>query len=210
MRYWDGREWTDHVATAPPPSPVHNEFGRRVLGFFVDCLIFGIASAIIGTPQRLLEDDPIWLTVCTGALLTGTWFAYQFATARRWGATPGMQLVGLKIEVPATDMNGSFARRASVFAILLGAPGMVPGAAGEVVGFATFGVLLFSCLAVLWNRDGLAWHDRFSGTTVVRAVPEASLRVRRIVAALAAIGVVTYLLLMIPVFIRAFEMFSRR
>ena len=121
-----------------------------------------------------------------------------------------MQLVGLKIEVPATDMNGSFARRASVFAILLSAPGMVPGDGGEVMGFATSVVFLFSCLAVLWNRDGLAWHDRFSGTTVVRAVPEASLRVRRIVAALAAIGVVTYLLLMIPVFIRAFEMFSRR
>ena len=121
-----------------------------------------------------------------------------------------MQLVGLKVEATATDINGSFARRASVFAILLGAPGMVPGAGGVALGFATFVVFLFSCLAVLWDRDGLAWHDRFSRTAVVRAIPEASRRVRRIVAALAAIGVVTYLLLMIPVFIRAFEMFSRR
>jgi len=188
---------------------VNNEFGRRLVGFIVDFLIFGIAAAIIGTPQRLLEDDPIWLTVLTGAILTGTWFVYQFATATRWGATPGMQLVGLHLEGASADMNSSFVRRASVFAILMTAPGMVPGTSGEVLGFATYVVFLFSCLAVLWNRDGLAWHDRFSGTTVVRAVPEASLRVRRIVAVLAAIGVATYLLLMIPFIIRAFEMSSR-
>lgn len=208
LRYWNGTEWTDHVATAPPTNPENNEFVPRLVGFIVDCLIIGIAAAVIGIPQRVLDADPIWLSVCTGALVTLTWFIYQYASARRWGATPGMILVGLRLDVGEAEPKRSVGRRAGVFAILLSAPGILPGVGGEVLGFATSVVFLVSCLAVLWDGDGLAWHDRFSGTTVIRAVPEATPRVRRIIGILAVVGVGCYLSLMVPVFTGAVEMYS--
>jgi uncharacterized RDD family membrane protein YckC len=119
-----------------------------------------------------------------------------------------MILVGLRLDAGEAKPKRSFGRRASVFAILLSAPGILPGAGGEVLGFATSVVFLVSCLAVLWNEDGLAWHDRLSGTRVIRAVPEATPRVRRIIGILAVVGVGCYLLLMVQLFIDAVGMYS--
>ncbi|MGB3676045.1 MAG: RDD family protein [Candidatus Nanopelagicales bacterium] len=195
LRYWDGAVWTSYFSRRRVQATSSQEFWRRTGGFIVDCLILTIAFVPIAWSIRLLPGEgSIWAPVLNGALVTFIWFVYEYATVVRWSATPGMRFVGICLESSARGRPQSAAMRAAVFAVLLGAPGMLPGASGQGPYLVGSVIFLLSSLSVFWSPNGAAWHDRFSGTTVVRANPEAPTRTRRIIGAAAALGLVVYVL----------------
>ena len=183
------------LATPRLPPARSADFWRRAGGFGIDFLVIVTPLVVIGLPKRMLSESPsLWLNVATYALATLAWFLFEYGTARRFGATPGMQFVNLQLDTQEGTQGHPLVRRAAFFALLLGPSGMVPGLAGFVIIQAAAFVLLFSCLAIFWSPDGSTWHDRFSRTRVTKSLPEATLRSKRIIGSFATIGLIVYTL----------------
>ena len=128
-------------------------FFRRIGAIFYDAIlllaILVLASLIIVAPLRLTHDHPWYplyvIYVYAVAFLFFGWF---------WthgGQTLGMRTWGIRI----TAVDGGDVSWTMAFIRFVGA----------VVSWLPLGAGFFWCLV---DRDGMAWHDRLSGTRLIR------------------------------------------
>lgn len=143
-----------HPATATAPPTPHALVGRRLLALAYDLLpVAGLwflvaavfvalhGDAVTGGLLGLVEFAALWL-------VTGT---YAVASWRRGGQTLGMRPWRLRV---------------------VGRDGAPPPVRALVVRYLVGNASLLVAGAGFWwawlDRDGLAWHDRASGTRMVR------------------------------------------
>ena len=130
----------DVVRAAPPPRPGPSPFAQFATG-----LAKGDSAAWTNTSQwRRVAGWAAAFLVLRGLFLVPLWV--------RSGRTPGMRELGLRLR---SQGGGRVSPGQAVLKFLIQYP----------LCLATLGV---SALCALRNPGGLTWHDRISGTRVVR------------------------------------------
>jgi uncharacterized RDD family membrane protein YckC len=145
--------------------PHHAGLARRVAAAGLDLFLAGLAAVVASSiavqaaiiVQGRHTADPRAVAWIAGiAVLT----AYQPLSWARYGATPGMQLFGIRVTRPDGSRLGPARAIGREVA-------MVASALPLGLGFAW----------AVWDARGQAWHDRIAGTVVIAAA--APLRARR-------------------------------
>ena len=137
--------------------PHHAGLVRRVAAAGLDFLLAGLAAVVassIAAQAAIIVQGPHTADPRAVAWIVGITVlaAYQPLFWARFGATPGMQLFGVRLTRP----DGSRLGPARAIGRELA---MVASALPLGLGFAR----------AAWDARGQAWHDRIAGTVVVAA-----------------------------------------
>ena len=138
---------------------VGTAFGLRLLAFFVDTIILGLAFGLFarittelgasGVPTFAFGGASLWIANILGWVIRGLYYGIMYSM---WGASLGKMLVGLRVITVEGD-NCSFWR-----AVLRELLGKLISVCFCFAGF----------LWMLWDSDQQALHDWIAGTYVVR------------------------------------------
>jgi uncharacterized RDD family membrane protein YckC len=151
-------------------------FGRRLAGFILDALLYGLAALVYLVPAVAVgtrayadcvsvDDDVLicprgapdtWLVVVAiaiGVLGTIGLFVLYVRSLGRYGRTWGRTIVGIQVvDITTGDSIG------------------VPRAIGRTLFevFVSSNLLYLGHLWMLWSKDRQTWHDTLTKSTVVR------------------------------------------
>jgi uncharacterized RDD family membrane protein YckC len=170
----DPHGWPEPNGDGPagdvPPTRDTGLFYRRIGAWFVDGLLVGVATFLIGSFSASLGSGVE--TVDSNLLLWALALdiVYRWAMQSAFGFTLGKLLTGVRLVSASGAPPGPLqvlGREAGLF-LLVGAPGLLP--LGELQFLPLFGQLV-SLYVVYRRHDQRAIHDLPVGTRVVRAVP---------------------------------------
>lgn len=172
LRWWDGAVWTEHRhptngAGASVDGRTYASFWVRAGAFVIDTILLStvtqvvmfitvaiaaVAGAAAGSDEF---SESAWVGILVGVVWAGSavaWVAYFAVSEARWGQTVGKRAVGIEVVSTAGGRVSTGRAVARHFARLLSA---LP--------------LYLGYFAMLWSPKRQTWHDRLTGSVVVRS-----------------------------------------
>ncbi len=123
---------------------------HRFLAFLIDAVIIGVITAVLGAVGVINLGDPSTTDQAIEALIV---FVYYILLTAAFGATLGKMALGMTV----VDENG---QKAGFLKVLI----------RETIGKVASAIILFlGFIWILFDDKRQGWHDKISGTFVVRA-----------------------------------------